>query len=241
MAALAEGSLRAAVQRAVLDAAGTPVDAILARPEGVDPELGLVVAPDIHGLRPLFDDLCRRLATHGFAVCAVEPFARVPADERAALDLEGRMGRLHELRDEEIVGDLLAARWRLGTARAAVIGFCMGGAAALQAAASGGFDRSVSCYGLLRLRPPAAAPGRRDPLETAAQVCPTLAVLGGRDTWVPPEDVEALRAAWQGRTDCEIAVYPEGEHGFVHDPGRPAHRPDDAADAWRRALAFLLR
>jgi phage terminase small subunit len=25
----------------------------------------------------------------------------------------------------------------------------------------------------------------------------------------------------------------------VHVPERPAHRPDDAADAWRRVLAFL--
>jgi hypothetical protein len=25
----------------------------------------------------------------------------------------------------------------------------------------------------------------------------------------------------------------------VHGPERPAHRPDDAADAWRRTLAFL--
>jgi carboxymethylenebutenolidase len=37
-----------------------------------------------------------------------------------------------------------------------------------------------------------------------------------------------------------VVVYPGAEHGFVHDPERAAHRPDDAADAWRRALAFLL-
>ena len=42
------------------------------------------------------------------------------------------------------------------------------------------------------------------------------------------------------RPDCEIVVYPEADHGFVHAPERPAHRADDAADAWRRVLAFLL-
>ena len=52
---------------------GTAVDAIHARPDGM-PASGLVVHPDIMGVRPLFDDLCRRLATHGFAVCAPEPF-----------------------------------------------------------------------------------------------------------------------------------------------------------------------
>ena len=38
---------------------GTPVE--VARPSG-DPSLGLVLAPDIMGLRPLFDDLVARLS-----------------------------------------------------------------------------------------------------------------------------------------------------------------------------------
>ena len=38
---------------------GTPAE--LARPEG-DASRGLVLVPDIGGLRPLFDDLCARLA-----------------------------------------------------------------------------------------------------------------------------------------------------------------------------------
>jgi carboxymethylenebutenolidase len=65
--------------------------------------------------------------------------------------------------------------------------------------------------------------------------CPTLAILGGRDQWTPPDDIDKLRAL----PNVEVVVYPEAEHGFAHDPDRPAHRPDDAADAWRRALEFL--
>jgi carboxymethylenebutenolidase len=65
----------------------------------------------------------------------------------------------------------------------------------------------------------------------------TLAIVGGRDIWAPADDVEALRSA--GGDRVEVVVYPEAEHGFVHDPARPAHRPDDAADAWRRVVAFL--
>ena len=70
-------------------------------------------------------------------------------------------------------------------------------------------------------------------------MCPTLAIFGGDDPFTPAADIEALRAAWADRPDCEIVVYPEAEHGFVHAPERPAHRADDAADAWRRVLAFL--
>ena len=34
-------------------------------------------------------------------------------------------------------------------------------------------------------------------------------------------------------------AYEGAEHGFVHDPTRPAHRADDAADAWDRVLTWL--
>jgi carboxymethylenebutenolidase len=76
-------------------------------------------------------------------------------------------------------------------------------------------------------------------LATAPDVCPTLAIFGGRDDLVPASAIEKLQAAWADRPDCEVVLYPEGEHGFVHDPERPIHRAADAADAWRRVLAFL--
>ena len=49
----------------------------------------------------------------------------------------------------------------------------------------------------------------------------------------------ALRAAWSGRTDCEVVVVEGAEHGFVHDPERDVHRADDAARAWERALQWV--
>ena len=50
----------------------TPAE--LAIPDG-RPRRGVVLAPDIMGLRPLFDEMCARLAAeHGWAVCAPEPF-----------------------------------------------------------------------------------------------------------------------------------------------------------------------
>ena len=64
--------------------------------------------------------------------------------------------------------------------------------------------------------------------------CPTLAIVGTADPWVPRADADALEAA-----GVEVVRYEDADHGFVHDPSRPAHRPDDAADAWRRVLAFL--
>jgi carboxymethylenebutenolidase len=221
---------------------GTAVEAIHARPDGV-PTSGLVLHPDMMGVRPLFDDLCRRLATHGFAVCAPEPFARAPLEVRAAPEPDARMAYVPQLDDDLQIGDLevaadyLVVHDDVGTI--SVLGFCMGGMQVLKAAATGRFDRAVAFYGMVRA-PSGWEGGRlRRVLDSAAEVCPTLAIFGGKDAFTPPEDIEALRAAWVDRPDCEIVVYPDAEHGFVHAPERPAHRPDDAADAWRRALAFL--
>ena len=52
--------------------------------------------------------------------------------------------------------------------------------------------------------------------------------------------IDALREAWSDRDDCEIIVVEGAEHGFVHAPDRPAHRPDDAARLWQRAIDWLL-
>ena len=116
---------------------------------------GLVLHPDIMGLRPLFDDLCRRLATHGFAVCAPEPFARAPADVVSAESRGAHGVRRRELDDDFQIGDLEAAADYLvvhdDVREVAVIGFCMGGMQALKAAATGRFDRAVAFYGMIRV------------------------------------------------------------------------------------------
>src|SRR5687767_6099138 len=80
------------------------IEAELAMPDG-EPTRGLVLAPDIMGLRPLFDDLCARLASeNGWAVLAPEPFPG-----RESMTLEERMGAVGGLRDDEQVGALTEA------------------------------------------------------------------------------------------------------------------------------------
>jgi carboxymethylenebutenolidase len=244
MAELTPGTQEVDVEHIVIKGPdGAAVDAIHARPDGM-PVAGLVVHPDIMGVRPLFDDLCRRLATRGFAVCAPEPFARAPVEVRADADPAARMAYVPQLDDDVQIGDLEAAADYLvvndDVREVGVLGFCMGGMQALKAAATGRFDRAVVFYGMIRVPEDWVGPHTHQPLDTAADVCPTLAIFGGRDAYTPEADIEALRAAWANRPDCEIVVYPEADHGFVHAPERPAHRADDAADAWRRVLAFLL-
>jgi carboxymethylenebutenolidase len=193
------------------------------------------------GLRPLFDDLCARLAhEHGWAVCSPEPF---PGHE--SFSLEERFAFMPEVTDDQRLGDILAAADELERHaqlnRVAVMGFCMGWMYTLKAAGTGRFDRAVAFYGMItvpREWKPEGSHGHSEPLAWLSKPSPTavLAIVAGRDSFVPPEDVAALRALGDR---VEVAFYPEAEHGFVHDPSRPAHRPDDAADAWATAFRFL--
>ncbi|MDQ1368899.1 MAG: carboxymethylenebutenolidase [Acidimicrobiaceae bacterium] len=190
------------------------------------------------GLRPLFDDMVARLAAdHGWAVCAPEPF---PGHEDFTLDQ--RFGHMPNVTDDERLGDLLACADVLerqgGVERIGVLGFCMGAMYALKAAGTGRFDRAVAFYGMITVPDAWKGDGHGEPLEWLSKPSPTkvLAIVGGRDTMTPPDDVAALRTL---ADRIEIAFYPEAEHGFVHDPSRPSHRPDDAADAWSQAISFL--
>ena len=214
---------------------GTPAELVV--PEG-GADRGVVIYPDIMGLRPLFDDLASRLADQRrWAVCVVELF---PGQEHLS-SVEQRFEAAPRLEDERVVGDAVAAadvlRARAGCEKVAVLGFCMGGMYALKAAASGRFDKAVSFYGMIRVPEGWRGSGQSEPLELLKGVTtPILAVVGGRDPYTPAGDVQQLRALGP---QVEAVVYPEAEHGFVHDPSRPAHRADDAADAWAKVFALL--
>src|SRR6266508_710281 len=116
-------------------------------------------------------DLCRRLATNGYAVACTEPFARFPRDVRDAPDATGRMSHMKDMDDDLQLGDLAHAAGFLadadGVERVSVIGFCMGGMYTLKAAVTGAFARAVPFYGMIRLPEDWKGPGPHDPLETA--------------------------------------------------------------------------
>jgi carboxymethylenebutenolidase len=210
---------------------GRPAE--LARPaDGVTPERGLVLFPDIGGLRPLFDEHCARLAEEQrWVVCAPEPF---PGEEHLALP--ERMEAMSRLSDADLMADAAAAADATGCDPVVVTGFCMGGMLTLKAAGTGRFARAAAFYGMIRLPEGWASPTMGEPLEALARPerCPTMAIIGTADPYTPPDDVAAAEAL-----GVEVVRYEGADHGFVHDPSRPTHRAEDAADAWRRVIAFL--
>jgi carboxymethylenebutenolidase len=208
---------------------GTPAELVAAD----DAEVGLVIAPDIFGLRPLYDDMAARLAADwGMTTCVVEPFP----DRDLGPDVEPRVAAAIELDDEDHLRDLLEGADATGCDRIGLMGFCMGGMYCFKSARSDRFARIASFYGMIQVPEAWRGPGHRPPLDYLAQAdsARVLAIIGVLDTYTPPPDVEALIA-----TGVNVVQYPEAEHGFAHAPERPAHRPADAADAFERARDWL--
>ena len=205
---------------------------------GEQPDRGLVVIPDIWGLRPLFTDMCHAVSARtGWTVVSFEPFPG--QDLPGADDPDGgprRFEALTGLADEAVLGDAVAAAAATECASVGLIGFCMGGMYALLSTATGRFDRVVSFYGMITVPDAWQGSGHGEPLDALARRGDTqvASIIGTEDAWTPPEAVERLEAA-----GVTVVRYDGADHGFVHDPSRPTHRADDAADAWDRALAFL--
>lgn len=209
------------------------VAAELVYPAVVDENtLGVVLFPDIMGLRPLFDDMCAQLARdHGWVVCAPEPFSG-----REELVVEERLSAMGELKDEALRETAVLAADATGCGRVVATGFCMGGMLAFKAAASGRFARASGFYGMIRLPETWIGGALHEPIEAlaAAERCPTMAIIGTADHFTPATDVAEAESL-----GVVVIRYEGAEHGFVHDASRPAHRAEDAADAWRNVVAFL--
>jgi carboxymethylenebutenolidase len=210
---------------------GTPAE--LARPSsGAEPTRGLVLIPDIGGLRPLFFDVAQRLADeNGWAVCAFELWPG-----REDLPLGDRLAAGGTLDDERVLGDASAAADATEAGQVGVTGFCIGGMFTLKAAGTGRFVRAAAFYGMVRVPEQWQGGTLGEPLDylTRPGRCPTLLIAGTADPWVPLDDQEAAL-----KVGVEVVRYEGADHGFVHDPSRPTHRPDDAAKAWARVIAHL--
>lgn len=194
---------------------------------------GLVVFPDIFGLRPLFSEHVERFAREwGVSTVAIEPFGTMDGLD----SIEARFAAVSALRDVDRFKDLQDAAAATGCSSVGLIGFCMGGMYCYKSAGLACFDRIVSFYGMIHMPEQWASPVHGDPLDYVRKGDPkkVLAIIGSRDTYTPPEHVRELR-----ELGVEVVEYSRAEHGFAHDASRPAHRADDAADAFARAQSWL--
>jgi len=200
----------------------------------VNPSMGLVIIPDIFGLRPLFEEMVARFAKEwNMAVIAFEPFpGRTFSD-----DVAERFAAMSQLDDDVIFRDAMQAADALGVERVGLIGYCMGGMYCHKAAQHERFTRIASFYGMIHIPFDWAGPKQTEPIAClkAGHADRVLAIIGSQDPYTPPAQVNELRDV-----GVTVVEYKEAAHGFAHDSARPAHRAEDAADAFSRTHRWLL-
>ncbi|HUI26626.1 MAG TPA: dienelactone hydrolase family protein [Candidatus Kryptonia bacterium] len=214
-------------------------------PETGGPFGAVILIPDVRGLYEHYRDVTRRFAAEGFFAFAVDLYSREGAPELP--DMPAVFRWMRQLPDRRVLGDIAAAvefvasRPEVRPHAIGITGFCMGGQYALMAACS--VPRLAACvswYGMLRyaetddVKPVS-------PLQLAPRLaCPYLGLFGADDGLILQADVAELQTILRReRKSFEIKVYAGAGHAFFNDARPDAYRPEAAADAWPRAVAFF--
>ena len=200
----------------------------------------VVLLPDTHGLVPFYKELATMLATTGSVTLVIDYFGRTAGPDAHAADWAFGP-HTDELRRDTLLSDVRAAVEHLGSGPLFLVGFCMGGGAALHAATT-----DLGLAGVVAFYPWIGELGRDAALPedfVTGLRCPMLGMFGGADAVVPASVPQALGEHLdRAGIPHEIVVYPGRPHGFfeMHHLGREGHG-GAAADAWRRLLDFLER
>lgn len=189
---------------------------------------GIVVVQEWWGVNPQIKGSADRLAESGYRVLVPDLFrgkATLDAAEAEHL-MQGLDFTQAATQDIRGAVQHLKANGKVG-----VVGFCMGGALALLAAATAPeADAVVSWYGV----PP------EDALDLAQVKAPLQGHFALHDTFFPIASVDALDRRLQKRGAApEFHRYDAG-HAFGNETGA-SYDAEAAAQAWDRTLRFFGR
>ena len=213
------------------DRDGEQLSGYLARPSSGNPGPAVIVIQEWWGLNEHVMDVTRRFAREGFVALAPDLYKGAVATEpdearklvmeldqpEAVLEIDQAMAFL--LDQEYVAGD-----------KAGVVGYCMGGGLALQAAVvSDRVGAAVPYYGTL-LTP-----------EEAAQVKAPIQAHYGTEDRFDLNELAAMIQTIQDQTglDAEAYTYEGAPHAFFNDERADAYRPEAAAESWQRTLEWF--
>ncbi len=208
---------------------------------------GVLVWPDIFGLRPAFRKMGKRLAESGYSVLVVNPFYRVKKDPTAeagtATSIQDLMPLARALNETTQMTDAKAfVAWldsqksvakdrKVGTQ-----GYCMGGPIAFRTAAAVP-DRvaAVASFhggGLVTDTP------NSPHLQAAKSKAQFLIAIAENDDARSPNDKTVLKETFaKANLPAEIEVYAGAAHGWCPPDSRVYNEPQ-AEKAWSRLLAL---
>ena len=211
---------------------------------------GVLIWPDIFGLRPAFRQMGKRLAESGYAVLVVNPFYRVQkaptAVKGAATPIadvlplaQGLNEATHMTDAKAFIGWLdqqasVAKNKKIGTQ-----GYCMGGPMAFRTAAAVparvGAAASFHGGGLVT-----AAPNSPH-LQAAASQAQFLVAIAENDDKRSPGDKTTLADTFaKANRLAEIEVYTGAAHGWC-PPDSQVYNEPLAEKAWSRLLAIYSK
>jgi carboxymethylenebutenolidase len=216
---------------------GARVRGYEARPAGAAANASLPSVVVIHewwGLNDNVHMMARRLAGEGYRVLAVDMYEGQVAQspEQARTLMQGVMqnpsrGVAH------LAGAVRSLEERTGAQRIGIMGWCFGGAWALQGALNlpDKFDAAVMYYGRV-------VTGRE---QLARLRAPLLGLFGAEDQGIPVDQVRQMEATLRDLgKDATIQIYPGAGHAFANPSGQ-AYKAEVAGDAWMRTTAHFGR
>ncbi|WP_028671233.1 dienelactone hydrolase family protein [Saccharospirillum impatiens] len=192
------------------------------------PRGAIVVLQEIFGVNKHIRSVCDRLADAGFVAAAPALFDRLqpgfetgyePEDVRRGREMKDRFSLDNAQVDIAAVVDHLKPNGSVS-----IIGFCLGGSLAYQAATQRPDLACAVCY----------YGGSIPDLADAPPLCPTILHFGEQDSGIPMEKVDIVRSK---QPKLPVYTYPAG-HGFNCDL-RGSYEPDSAKQAWARTMALI--
>jgi carboxymethylenebutenolidase len=213
---------------------------------------GILVWPDIFGLRPAFRQMGKRLAESGYAVLVVNPFYRskhAPTapehpDFQDPATRDALMGLMHSLSAATAQTDATAfVGWLDGQKpvsqkhKMGTTGYCMGGPFTMRTAAAFpdriGAGASFHGGGLVTDNPD--SPHLLIPKIKAHY----LFAIAANDDEKQPQAKDVLRAQFaKTKVPAEIEVYAGTMHGWC-PPDSQVYNHDQAEKAWSRMLVLF--
>ncbi len=213
---------------------------------------GVLIWPDIFGLRSAFRQMAKRLAESGYSVLVVNPFYRTqraptapehpdfqdPATRQALLGLAGSLTPQTTVTDAKaFVGWLdgqpsVDKKRKMGTT-----GYCMGGPFTMRTAAEfpDRIGAGASFHGGSLVTDKPDSPHLLVPKMKAH----FLFAIAENDDKREPEAKNVLREAFaKARLPAEIEVYAGTLHGWC-PPDARVYNHDQAEKAWSRLLALF--
>ena len=208
---------------------------------------GVLVWPDIFGLRPAFRQMGKRLAESGYSVLVVNPFYRVKkaptADAGSATPIPQLLPLAQALTETTQMTDAkafiawldqqssVAKNRKVGTQ-----GYCMGGPIAFRTAAAVpdrvGAVASFHGGGLVTDQP------NSPHLQASKSKAQFLIAIAANDDARSPNDKTALKEMFaKVNLPAEIEVYTDAKHGWC-PPDSPVYNEAQAEKAWSRLLAL---